>query len=379
MRHLVEAFQQLQKERPTLRLLLVGDFEEGDPIESEVRRLIETSVAVVRTGFVAHTAPYYALMDVLALPTYREGFPGVPLEAQASGVPVVTTTATGAIDSVVDGETGLLVPVGDSGALAGAIAKLLDDPQLRLRMGHAGRERMERDFRPEVVWDAQVQMYRKLMESKMSGQHLPTGSWTKRAFDFLVAAIGLLVLLPILILTAIVVRVVLGSPILFRQERPGLNGRLFTLLKFRTLTDARDVSGKLLPDAERMTFLGRFLRSSSLDELPGLINVILGEMSLVGPRPLLAKYLKRYSAEQMRRHEVKPGITGWAQIHGRNALSWEQRFELDLWYVEHRSFWLDLSILAKTLRQVIRRDGIAQPGHATMPEYLGLTKSDHGN
>jgi lipopolysaccharide/colanic/teichoic acid biosynthesis glycosyltransferase len=343
-----------------------------------VRRVIEASGAMVRTGFVADTAPYYALMDVLALPTYREGFPGVPLEAQASGVPVVTTTATGAVDSVVDGETGLLVPVGDSGALAGAIAKLLDDPQLRLRMGRGGRERMERDFRPEVIRDAQVQLYRELMERKVSEEHLPAGSWTKRAFDFLVAGIGLLLLFPILVLAAIVVRVFLGSPMLFRQERPGLNGRLFTLLKFRTLTDARDVNGNLLPDAERMTSLGRFFRSSSLDELPELINVIRGEMSLVGPRPLLAKYLERYSTEQLRRHEVKPGITGWAQIHGRNALSWEQRFELDLWYVQHRSFWLDLSILAKTLGQVIRRDGIEQPGHATMPEYLGTTKSDQG-
>jgi lipopolysaccharide/colanic/teichoic acid biosynthesis glycosyltransferase len=375
IRQLVEAFERLRRERPGLRLLLVGDFEEGDPIEQEARRAIEASGAMVRTGFVADTAPYYALMDVLALPTFREGFPGVPLEAQASGVPVVTTTATGAVDSVVDDETGLLVPVGDSGALAGAIARLLDDPQLRLRMGQAGRERMERDFCPEVIWDAQVQMYRELMECKMSGQHLPAGSWTKRAFDFLVAGIGLLLLLPILVLTAIIVRIFLGSPVFFRQERPGINGALFTLLKFRTLTDARDGDGNLLPDAERMTSLGRFLRSSSLDELPELMNVIRGEMSLVGPRPLLAKYLKRYSAEQMRRHEVKPGITGWAQIHGRNALNWEERFRMDVWYVGHRGFWLDVRILALTLWKIIKREGISQHGHATMPEFRGVEHS----
>jgi lipopolysaccharide/colanic/teichoic acid biosynthesis glycosyltransferase len=178
----------------------------------------------------------------------------------------------------------------------------------------------------------------------------------------------------VLLIVALLVRLFLGTPVLFRQERPGLNSRLFTLLKFRTLTDARDSQGQLLPDGERMTSLGRFLRSSSLDELPELVNVVRGEMSLVGPRPLLAKYLERYSAEQMRRHDVRPGITGWAQIHGRNALNWEQRFEMDLWYVEHRGFWLDLSILAKTFLQVIRRDGIAQPGHATMPEYLGAGK-----
>jgi sugar transferase EpsL len=200
----------------------------------------------------------------------------------------------------------------------------------------------------------------------------------KRIFDLLLTSIGLVLLSPLLTAVALSVRVLMGAPVLFCQERPGLNGRLFTLLKFRTLTDERDVNGNLLPDAERMTSLGRFLRSSSLDELPELVNVIRGEMSLVGPRPLLAKYLDRYSVEQMRRHEARPGITGWAQIHGRNALSWERRFELDLWYVQHRSFWLDLSILAKTFGQVIRRDGIAQPGHATMPEYLGTAKTDQG-
>jgi len=200
----------------------------------------------------------------------------------------------------------------------------------------------------------------------------------KRILDLLLTSIGLVLLSPLVTAVALSVRVLLGAPVLFRQERPGLNGRLFTLLKFRTLTDERDVNGNFLPDAERMTSLGRFLRSSSLDELPELVNVIRGDMSLVGPRPLLAKYLKRYSVEQMRRHEAKPGITGWAQIHGRNALGWEQRFELDLWYVQHRNFWLDLSILAKTFSQVIRRDGIAQPGHATMPEYLGTAKRDRG-
>jgi lipopolysaccharide/colanic/teichoic acid biosynthesis glycosyltransferase len=367
IRQLVEAFERLRAERPEVRLLLVGDFEKGDPIEAEVRRVMEESDAMVCTGFVADTAPYYALMDVLALPTFREGFPGVPLEAQASGVPVVTTFATGAVDSVIDGETGYLVPVGDSAALAGAIGKLLDDPQLRLKMGLAGRERMEKDFRPEAIWEAQVAMYRELMESRRA-------SLSKRVFDLLVAGIGLVALSPVLLIVAILVRLFLGAPVLFRQERPGLNSRLFTLLKFRTLTDARDSQGDLLPDAERMTSLGRFLRSSSLDELPELVNVVRGEMSLVGPRPLLAKYLERYSAEQMRRHDVRPGITGWAQVHGRNALNWEQRFEMDLWYVEHRGFWLDLSILAKTFLQVIRRDGIAQPGHATMPEYLGAGK-----
>ncbi len=199
----------------------------------------------------------------------------------------------------------------------------------------------------------------------------------KRVFDLLVAGSALVILSPLLIVLAIMVRIVLGSPVIFRQARPGLQGQLFYCLKFRTMTDARDEKGRLLPDADRLMTIGRFLRSTSLDELPELINVLLGEMSLVGPRPLLASYLPRYSERQMRRHEVKPGITGWAQINGRNALDWDQKFDLDLWYVDHRNFWLDLSILARTVWQVFRRDGIAKPGHATMPEFLGVTKETH--
>lgn len=383
IRQLVESFQQLRGTYPDLRLLLVGDFEQGDPVEPEVRRYIESETAIIRPGFVSDTAPYYSLMDVLALPTYREGFPGVPLEAQASGVPVVTTNATGAVDSVIDGVTGFLVPVGDANALTDAVGKLLADPELRLRMGKAGRERVERDFRPEVVWDALAHLYRELM----SGERVPTSTplvksipWSKRVFDIVVATTGLLLLSPVLALLAIFIRICLGAPILFRQERTGWLGSRFACLKFRTMTDARDGNGQLLSDADRLTRLGRFLRSTSLDELPELVNVVRGEMSMVGPRPLLAKYLERYSDEQMRRHEVRPGITGWAQVNGRNALDWEKKFALDLWYVENQSFWLDLRILAATVWQVFRRDGIAKSGHVTMPEFRGISaKADRGN
>ncbi len=190
-------------------------------------------------------------------------------------------------------------------------------------------------------------------------------------FDLLAATAALVALAPVLAAIAALVRMMMGSPVLFRQERPGYKGRPFTCLKFRTMTDERDAAGRLLPDGERLTRLGRWLRSTSLDELPELINVLRGEMSLVGPRPLLPQYLARYTPEQMRRHDAKPGITGWTQVNGRNALSWEQKFEMDLWYVDHRSFWLDVRILARTVWQVLRRDGIAQPGHASMPEFLG--------
>jgi lipopolysaccharide/colanic/teichoic acid biosynthesis glycosyltransferase len=193
----------------------------------------------------------------------------------------------------------------------------------------------------------------------------------KRIFDVAASASALIVLGLPLLLIGLVVRMKLGSPVLFRQQRPGLHGRPFTMLKFRTMTDARDAFGNLLPDAERLTLFGRWLRSTSLDELPELINVLRGDMSLVGPRPLLMEYLPLYSAEQARRHEVRPGITGWAQINGRNALRWEEKFALDVWYVDNWSLGLDLRILALTVLRVVRRDGISAQGEATMPKFQG--------
>ena len=197
----------------------------------------------------------------------------------------------------------------------------------------------------------------------------------KRLLDLCLTIPALVLLSPVFVLVAILVRIKLGAPIFFRQRRPGRLGEPFTLLKFRTMTDARDTQGNALPDAERLTGFGKFLRSTSLDELPELINVLKADMSLAGPRPLLIEYLKLYTPEQMRRHEVKPGITGWAQINGRNLLSWEQRFEMDVWYADHYSLRLDLKILSLTLWKVIRREGISQEGHATQSNFMGTTES----
>lgn len=193
----------------------------------------------------------------------------------------------------------------------------------------------------------------------------------KRIVDVVAAGVGLVVLSPLLVVLAVLVRLRLGSPVLFRQVRPGLHGQPFELLKFRTMTDDRDGRGELLPDAQRLTTFGAWLRRSSLDELPELLNVLRGEMSLVGPRPLLMEYLDLYTPRQARRHEVRPGITGWAQVNGRNAATWSDKFELDVWYVEHQSLWLDLRILARTLRQVVGQDGIAADGHVTAPRFTG--------
>jgi lipopolysaccharide/colanic/teichoic acid biosynthesis glycosyltransferase len=193
----------------------------------------------------------------------------------------------------------------------------------------------------------------------------------KRGIDRSAAAVGLLVTAPVMAATAVAVRASVGSPVLFRQKRPGLRGEIFEVVKFRTMRDANGPDGRPLPDEKRLTRVGTFLRQTSLDELPQLWNVLRGDISLVGPRPLLVRYLARYSPEEMRRHDVLPGITGWAQVNGRNAVTWDERFHDDLWYVDHWSLALDAKILAMTALKVLRRDGISREGHATMPEFMG--------
>ncbi len=193
----------------------------------------------------------------------------------------------------------------------------------------------------------------------------------KRAFDLVITFIGLLLLAPVIILVAVLIRLKLGSAIFFKQARPGLNGEIFNMYKFRTMTDECDKNGVLLSDKDRLTKFGKFLRSTSLDELPGLWCVLKGDMSLVGPRPLLVEYLPLYSEKQSRRHEVKPGITGWAQVNGRNAISWEKKFDLDVWYVDNQSIWLDVKILWSTVKKVIIRDGISQNDRVTVDKFKG--------
>lgn len=197
----------------------------------------------------------------------------------------------------------------------------------------------------------------------------------KRLIDLTASAAALLILSPLIGTVALLIRMKLGSPVLFRQMRPGKDGKPFAMMKFRSMTDGRDAMGELLPDGERLTRFGRWLRSSSVDELPGLWNIVRGDMSLVGPRPLLMDYLPLYSAEQARRHDVKPGLTGWAQVNGRNALSWDQKFALDTWYVDNQSLFLDIRIIAMTVGKVLRRSDISADGEATMPRFTGTEAS----
>lgn len=372
---LYQAFSIIRTRYPKTRLLLVGDFEEGDPISPSIRKQIESDPTVVVTGFVSEVAPYYWAMDLLVFPSHREGFGIVALEAQAASLPVICSDATGAIDAIVDGLTGIRVPTGNVNAITTAVSSLLDDEELRCRMGDAGRAWVEKTFKREIVWQNLREDYASLVRRPSRQSEGILGGILKRVLDWVISLPLLILTLPLWLGVALVIRIYLGSPVLFRQTRPGRRGQPFKLVKFRTMSDRRDAEGNLLPDAERLTRLGRFLRATSLDELPQLWNVLRGELSLVGPRPLLMDYLPRYSPEQARRHEVMPGITGWAQVNGRNAITWDEKFRLDVWYVDNWSIWLDFKILGRTFLKVIKREGIRNEGHATMPPFLGASSS----
>jgi lipopolysaccharide/colanic/teichoic acid biosynthesis glycosyltransferase len=366
---LAAAFATIADERSDVHLVIVG------PDESSLRAGIARACGRHSTrlhllDFSGRPEEAMAAADVLCLPSYREGFGSVVIEAAACGVPAVASRIYGIVDAVDEGRTGLLHTPRHVDELTDALRRVTSDDRLRQGLGEAARARATSEFSADRLTDALSTFYSSLLETRvLHGWYRGFG---KRAFDVVVAALGMLLLLPVCVAVAAVVRLTLGSPVLFCQRRPGLKGRPFTLVKFRSMTDRYDESGRVLPDGERLTAIGRFLRASSLDELPELWNVLMGDMSLVGPRPLLMEYLSRYSARQARRHDVKPGITGLAQVNGRNGLPWDERFELDVFYVRHLSFAFDLTILARTAWHVVARRGISQPGHSTAEEFKGL-------
>jgi lipopolysaccharide/colanic/teichoic acid biosynthesis glycosyltransferase/glycosyltransferase involved in cell wall biosynthesis len=366
---LVHAWGRVQRQFPRAHLLVVGRFEPQDAVPGDVEHALRTGERIHLAATDWNTPPLYAAMDLVVLPTYREGFPNVPLESAAMGKPVVATRIPGCIDAVEDGVTGTLVPPRDADALAEAIASYLKYDSLRARHGAAGRQRVLRDFRPEPIWREVWREYVELLERKKATRHSFYLRYGKAWLDRIAALAGLLVLSPVFAFVAALVRWRLGAPILFTQQRIGRGAKPFRMVKFRTMTDAKDKQGRLLPDEERLTRFGRFLRRTSLDEMPELWNVLRGEMSVVGPRPLLPEYLEHYTPEEARRHDVAPGLTGWAQVNGRNAVPWDARLRLDAWYVDHVSLWLDVKIMAMTVAKVFSQKGVSAEGHATMPRF----------
>ena len=356
---LSEAWRQIRDELPSARLLLAGPLEVDAALPPHVLEQLRADHRVHLPGFgLAEDMPdFYRVMDVFVLPSYREGLPNALLEASAMRLPVVATRVAGCVDVVEDGVNGTLIPVAQVEPLAAALRTYLTDPERRQQHGGAARERVLEYFQPERIWLALHEEYQRLWRARSRYRG-------KRTFDLLAASAALIVTTPLLALVAVLVRLVDGAPVFFRHVRPGWQGTPFTLLKFKTMRPALCATDRT--DAERITPLGRFLRATSLDELPQLVNVLRGEMSLVGPRPLLMEYLSAYTAWQAHRHDVKPGITGLAQVSGRRDLTWEQKLELDLWYVDHCSLAMDVRILGATAWKVLTREG-TEPGADARP------------
>jgi lipopolysaccharide/colanic/teichoic acid biosynthesis glycosyltransferase len=308
-------------------------------------------------------------------PLFRITIPSKTQAYLAARKPILMGVRGDAADLVKRSQSGVLCEPGNPQSIAEAVKELTDAcPEHLAAMGRNGRAFYERELSVYIGTRKFDRVFRAVGEKTLRFHYRQSGwrFWIKSIFDRGAALLGLILVLPLLIAVGILVWISMGRPVLFRQVRPGRSGRPFTLLKFQSMQDLRDKDGRLLPDSERITRLGRFLRASSLDELPQLLNVLRGEMSFVGPRPLLMEYLDRYTPEQSRRHEVRPGITGWAQVNGRNALSWEEKFRLDVWYVDHASILLDLRILGLTILRVIHPSGISRQGHATMPEFFAV-------
>lgn len=371
---LLDAVAQLHASYPPVRLLLVGGHVSGDRDQTADDRLLSLlkernlhSLTVV-TGFQDDAAPFYKMMDVFVLPSHREGMPRTILEAMASGLPVVASDIRGCREEVVDGQTGLLFPMEDADALAQAIRRLIDEPQLRVAMGAAGQAVANEQYDERLVLDRQMRAFDTLLQddSGMCDDVCGFGGRLKRIVDLAVACLGLILLAIPFLVISLAIKLDDGGPIFFRQERVGKAGHVFRVWKFRTMViDAtkKGLGHTVAIDDDRITRVGRILRNLGLDELPQLVNVVLGEMSLVGPRPTLEYQVERYDRFQRRRLEAKPGITSLAVVSGRNALSWEQRIRLDVWYIDHWTMLLDISILFRTLWKVlITREGLYGEG-----------------
>ena len=368
----VEAARIVRAQHPEVTFELVGPADENPSgITEETARAWHDEGAIHYSGATRDVRPAIQRCHVYVLPSWREGLPRTNLEAMAMGRPLITTDTPGCRETVIRGENGLLVPVKDAHAIANACLEMIRDRGKLQAMGDASHRFATTlfDVHPvneimakHIVGDGRQRALIATIELQLAA---------KRAIDIVGSLAGLVALSPALAAITALELQNHGWPPLFTQKRPGKNGRVFRMIKFRSMTNERDENGKLLPDAFRLTAFGERIRRSSLDELPELLNVLRGEMSLVGPRPLLVQYLDRYTDEQARRHAMKPGITGLAQVSGRNAISWEERFDIDVNYVDHWSLALDLKILLQTVLVVLKREGVSAEGSATMPEFMG--------
>jgi len=373
---IVRSAQRL-KDRKEIHFLVLGDGKEREPLEKMVHDAMLTNVTF--TGSVPKEAvpEYLAASDaciatLMDIPMFRTTYPNKVFDYMAAGRPTILAI-DGVIREVIEAaEGGLSVPPGDDIAMAEAIAGLVADRERARKMGKAARIYVTQVFDRR----RQSEQFMKLIQIIHQNHSCAGGSTIKRIFDIASTLMLFPFVLPFIILTGLAVRCLLGSPVFFRQKRPGLHGKPFTLYKFRTMIDPCTDNASPVSDTQRLTRLGKILRNTSLDELPELFNVLKGDMSLVGPRPLLMQYLERYTPEQARRHEVKPGITGWAQINGRNSITWEDKFKLDVWYVDNWSWWLDMKIIGITLWKILKQEGIHQAGHATMEEFKGTEHED---
>lgn len=401
---LLEAAKMVRQAFPNVRFLFVGpsDREKADAIDPNLAAKLDVSDFCVFTGRRSDMPAIYALMDVNVLPSHREGYPRTPMEASLMRRPSVVTNIRGCRETVEHGANGLLTPVRDAKALAEAINRLLGDEKMRAAMGETGRRMALAKFDERRVHDTIEKEYASLLrrnqESRQRANAAPSparrsestgepgfrGSLSnglayrgKRLFDLVLAVLLLPAALPLGAVSAALVYLSLGRPIFFQQVRPGLHGKPFTIFKFRTMTGADDSVGQPLPDSQRLTRIGRLLRRSSLDELPELFNVLRGEMSIVGPRPLLVRYLPFFSPTERLRFTVKPGITGWAQVNGRNRLDWDERLRCDVWYAQNAKLSLDIRILARTIFQALTGANVEVAPDAAMldlDEYRSKTR-----
>jgi lipopolysaccharide/colanic/teichoic acid biosynthesis glycosyltransferase/UDP-N-acetylglucosamine 2-epimerase len=373
---LAEAWQTVKRHNPQARLLIAGPRDATDPVDAAVMEMLRSDPAVVlEDRFTQDVPALLAASNLFAQPSLREGLGIAALEAAAMELPVIASRVTGLIDTVREKTSGLLVPPQDGSALADAIEFLLEHPEARESFGKNGRRLVQKRFAQADVLQLSMQMY-------TSYAHAPvrTGLWNsfgKRLFDCTLALLLLVAASPLMLLVAAAIWIFLSRPVLFTQERGGLYGLPIRIFKFRTMRVPKPGQTMIGTDDERAHWLGLLLRKLSLDELPQLFNVVRGEMSLIGPRPLLLSYVPRYTQQQRHRHDVLPGITGLAQVKGRNNVSWAQRFELDLWYVRHRNAWLDLTILFLTVQRLFRPRDISATGNVSMPEFMGDTHQAH--